>query len=72
MLKNILNLEGAQQLSKTEQNAINGGAGGSCIDNCTIGGIPCPSQMHCVAYWCSPGFDPPRIAYECVPDGDPQ
>jgi hypothetical protein len=33
MLKNILNLEGAQQLSKKEQNVINGGDG-LCIDEC--------------------------------------
>jgi len=31
MLKQILNLKGAQQLSKKEQNSI---LGGSCIDEC--------------------------------------
>jgi hypothetical protein len=70
MLKQILNLEGAQQLSKKEQNAINGGSGG-CIDNCSAQ-IPCPSNMHCVAYWCSPASEPPHTAYECVPNGDPK
>ncbi|WP_299767098.1 hypothetical protein [uncultured Dokdonia sp.] len=33
MLKNILNLEGAQQLNKTEQKSIKGGV-------FTIGGVP--------------------------------
>lgn len=35
MLKNILNLKGAQQLSKKEQNAINGGDSpyGVCTEN---------------------------------------
>ena len=65
MLKNILNLKGAQQLSKKEQNTINGGGG--CINNCTIGGHSCPPQMHCVGYFCQTGQ---YIAYECVPDGD--
>ena len=32
MLKNILNLKGAQQLSKEEQQSINGG--GSCFVGC--------------------------------------
>jgi hypothetical protein len=30
MLKNILNLEGAQKLSQNEQKAINGGIGQNC------------------------------------------
>jgi len=31
MLKNILNLKGAQQLNKNEQNIINGGGGQNCV-----------------------------------------
>jgi len=30
MLKNILNLKGAQQLNKSEQNSIHGGGGSRC------------------------------------------
>ena len=43
MLKNILNLGGAQQLSKKEQNTINGGAGPysvKCSSGVWISGLP--------------------------------
>jgi len=53
MLKNILNLKGAQQLSKNEQQAINGGAPGNqtCIDQC-FNGAPCPSGF-CIHLFCN-------------------
>ena len=37
MLKNILNLKGAQQLNKSEQNAIHGGekSSNNCTNNCS-------------------------------------
>jgi len=37
MLKNILNLKGAQQLSKKEQNTIYGGAAGDWAITCNSG-----------------------------------
>jgi len=60
MLKNILNLNGAQELSKNEQKTIQG-AGGSrmlCIDQCQGGG-PCPSGSSCVIFGCFPWHDQP-------------
>ena len=59
MLKNILNINGTQQLSKNEQQSINGGGGTRCVtypaDKCTdCGGYPLlngcclgTSQTHC-------------------------
>jgi hypothetical protein len=52
MLKNILNLKGAQQLSKKEQNTINGGTGcievtqGQCYGMCPAGNC-LPNVMWC-------------------------
>jgi succinate dehydrogenase/fumarate reductase-like Fe-S protein len=42
IMKNLQNLKGAYQLSKNEQQSINGGAGGCitnflCISTCTMG-----------------------------------
>lgn len=42
MLKNILNLEGAQQLSKNEQKSINGG-----LINCAHDHNICPTGQCC-------------------------
>jgi len=41
MLKNILKLDGAQELSKNEQKAINGGLACGSYDG------HCPSGSHC-------------------------
>ncbi len=53
MLKNILNLEGAQQLSKKEQQDINGGwivrpacSGGPCNNGTMFSG--CPNWDSCI------------------------
>ena len=67
MLKNILKVNGAQQLSKTEQGTINGGGPLSvtcdgyftCLSDCingTCSGAPHPSL---------PGV----TCFACVPDG---
>jgi hypothetical protein len=53
MLKNILNLEGAQQLSKKEQNTIHGGGGGYCVSTCGTGMPACPEGSACVQTWCA-------------------
>ena len=54
MLKNILNLEGAQQLTKSEQKTINGGNippdGGA---NCGQFEIVTATQARCLAYGAS-------------------
>ena len=59
MLKNILKLTGAQQLSKKEQNAINGGGGCitelECEQQCQFGG------------WC--GNIIGTECWSCVPSG---
>jgi hypothetical protein len=56
MLKNILKLEGAQKLTKNEQNNINGGiafvccewcADGSCLD-WTSSGAVCAISIGCL------------------------
>ncbi|MFV8347628.1 hypothetical protein [Flavobacterium sp. ZB4P13] len=53
MLKNILNLEGAQKLTKNEQKSINGGVPKlicSSPDICgSAGGVPCnnPNDSQC-------------------------
>lgn len=53
MLKNILNIEGAQKLTNSEQKAINGGrpAPGPCVDSnivCTnTGNAGCPIGQGC-------------------------
>lgn len=66
MLKNILNLKGAQQLSKKEQNAIHGGGGGSCgYETEILCEGNCPSwPWDCVQVFCSPG--PPFSGWSCV------
>jgi hypothetical protein len=59
MLKNILNLDGAQQLSKNEQKEINGGLKmyrGTCEYNNVI----CPEGTHCV--------DTTLYGPQCKPD----
>ena len=65
MLKNILNLNGAQQLSKKEQNAINGGAQlcgpEDCNESgCDFGCFDCLSKT----YSCPGGY------IECYYCGD--
>ena len=50
MLKNILNLNGAQEISKNEQKSINGGITRQCVDaianGCVVGVTPanCTAQ----------------------------
>ena len=44
MLKNILNLKGAQQLSKKEQQNINGGG----IPNCSLWMAACAPGTWCI------------------------
>jgi hypothetical protein len=70
MIKKILELTGAQQLSKKEQNAINGGCGGLCIDEC-YGGGPCGENESCVTFMCF--ADPCRPLYGlCISNGGNQ
>ena len=51
MLKNILKLNGAQQLSKNEQKSISGGIGGRCVNSnieCyALGNAACPARQGC-------------------------
>ena len=49
MLKNILNFEGAQKLTKNEQKSINGGNG---IMTCAIHGVCGSFGGHCVEEKC--------------------
>ncbi|MEZ4780106.1 MAG: hypothetical protein R2816_00445 [Flavobacteriaceae bacterium] len=60
MLKNILNLKGAQQLSKKEQLSINGG------DNSCWTELECESQCN-YGGWC--GRNLVTDCYDCVPSG---
>jgi len=53
MLKNILNLEDAQQLSKNEQQSINGGKS-NCINNCFTDKDCSPTQSCNDVLSCSP------------------
>ncbi len=62
MIKKILELKGAQQLSKKEQNAINGGAGGLCIDECYNGG-PCSGSQWCHVTMCYPAGPEDPFSY---------
>lgn len=54
MLKNILKLDGAQSLSKTEQKTINGGFTGSngCTTDadCELTGDFCPGLVRCLPF----------------------
>ena len=55
MLKNILNLKGAQQLSKNEQSTLKGGRGQSekCPSLCTGPvGSPCQGTGQCNFFLC--------------------
>lgn len=51
MLKNILGLAGAEQLSKNDQKSINGGIGNwPCVSSnklCGTGGVLCPKGQGC-------------------------
>jgi len=70
MLKNILKLDGAQQLSKKEQNAINGG--GACIDECMSAGFCSEEGSECVLFSCNgEGFPFPDYGL-CIPNGGNQ
>jgi hypothetical protein len=76
MLKQILNLEGAQQLSKKEQNAINGGGSGSCgYETESLCDMHCPSYpWDCVSIACGPYGPPPsqtEYGWECVDTSNP-
>jgi hypothetical protein len=70
MLKNILNLKGAQQLSKKEQNTINGGGHNGCgyetESECINTGCGEPnacSYVHCAFNW---------YGWQCLPQGPGQ
>lgn len=73
MLKNILNLKGAQQLSKKEQNAINGGAGGCgsfsteslCLQSCPA------YPWECVGVSCGPFGSGTEYGWECIDTSNP-
>lgn len=58
MLKNILNLDGAQQLSKNEQKEINGGIRVPRPFNCNLGDL-CPIDPE----------SPSKERYECCSNG---
>jgi len=66
MLKNILNLEGAQQLNKTEQKSIQGGGpystGGCANKRCSNG--RCGYRETCVQHTCNGVWE-----MICVHDG---
>ncbi|MBC8753076.1 hypothetical protein H2O64_00230 [Kordia sp. YSTF-M3] len=47
MLKNILNLDGVETLSKKAQQEINGGLQIPVPQNCN--GVYCPSYCHCIS-----------------------
>ena len=51
MKKTILNVAGAQELTKNEQKSINGGVGPRCTDSnieCTnVGNSACPTGQGC-------------------------
>ena len=66
MLKQILNLKGAQQLSKKEQNSINGGAGEWCVDHCQTSG--CPSNEQCIKFACTEENGTETFEWVCMPD----
>lgn len=68
MLKKILDLNGAQELSKQQQLSINGGVPPKCVDSnidCKTGGnAVCPIRQGCLAVF----DDPPTtiISARCV------
>jgi hypothetical protein len=65
MLKNILKLDGAQQLSKKEQKEINGGK-----INCTSKSNNCPAGQCCkVGNYCGP-IGGPVLCYAPAPGGE--
>ena len=49
MLKNILKLDGAQQLSKNEQKSINGGITRACSDSIAAGCVVNVTAAMCIA-----------------------
>jgi hypothetical protein len=53
MLKNILNLKGAQQLSKKVQLTINGGAGEECPRRCEENTCTSSEYPQCIAFSCT-------------------
>lgn len=66
MLKNILNLEGAQNLSKEAQKSINGGIG-PCVNTgarCASGPTPCPRGQACELI--DDGINPPYGICKCI------
>ena len=71
MLKNILKLNGAQQLSKSEQGSINGGGPlqEQCGDGCNVGG--CPTHLTCVQVFCGPNgpFGGTNTGWTCTNAG---
>lgn len=67
MLKNILNLEGAQELSKIQQKSTIGGANGNCVEDDNGVCATCTGNEQCVEIregglrdWCV-------VGYACVP-----
>jgi hypothetical protein len=47
MLKNILNLDGAQELTRNEQKSINGGRRKCGWPNACPNGVPCCDDGYC-------------------------
>ena len=68
MLKNILNLNGAQELSKNEQGAIHGS--GPLTQTCGSCGSGCLPTETCVQIFCGPGgpWDSTVSGHVCVSD----
>jgi hypothetical protein len=68
MLKNILNLKGAHQLSKKEQLAINGGVL-TCYNHCGGG---CGTGEQCVEFICTEDDGTKTHEQVCMPNNGNQ
>jgi len=71
MLKNILNLEGAQKLSKNEQKSVSGGGAGGTIgcSGQTQCEVDCPEGGYCGPVWSNTTGGSWSCEYVCFYDG---
>ena len=66
MLKNILKLDGAQKLSKREQNSINGGGFNGCgWDTMSECQLSCNEPDQCAYVNCAYDW----VGWKCLPSG---